>query len=240
MPDTERDFDLYENEDGTCYAVLIHLGYGGNWAFDDVQSACDKRIVEFWLAHKDDEAFMEEAGRFSRHFNDEAERDNPVFAEYERFFKSIGWGYWESERYKKFNEPLPDGFVDTWNPPRIGAFDSLELEWVPYGEHWRVEEYDGAEEIVFHDPIPRGYYCFTKDGNTPETAENDTPARRKYCVTFSGEASCGGYVWLSDEELKVAERVLGLHGAWEDEWDEDYAPSVWLTAAEEEPDDEEP
>lgn len=43
----------YWNEDGSEYAVLVSPGYGAGWStWNYREMAYDKRVVEFWMAHK--------------------------------------------------------------------------------------------------------------------------------------------------------------------------------------------
>lgn len=107
--------EYYYNEDGTKVAVLVSHGYGAGWStWNNSELAYDKRVVEFWLAHKDNEKFMEEIDSFSYYEIKEAEE----------FFESIGY----SHIY-------------------FGGFNQIELEWVPIGCRWRIDEYDGAENL---------------------------------------------------------------------------------------------
>lgn len=113
--------EYYYNEDGTKVAVLVSPGYGAGWStWNNSELAYDKRVVEFWLAHKDNEKFMEEIDSFSYH------EKVPALKEAEEFFKSIGY----SRIY-------------------FGGFNQIELEWVPVGCRWRIDEYDGSEHIEF-------------------------------------------------------------------------------------------
>ena len=111
--------EYYYNEDGTKIAVLVSPGYGAGWStWNDDTLAYDKRVVEFWLAHKDNEKFMEEIDSFSYY------EKVPALKEAEDFFKSIGY----SHIY-------------------FGGFNQIELEWVPIGCRWRIDEYDGSESL---------------------------------------------------------------------------------------------
>ena len=135
----ERDFDLYESADGKSYAVLVSTRFGIEWSNGDPRIACDKRIVEFWLAHKDDEEFLDNItdGSFAR------VRNSSAYKECKEFFKSLG-----------FERP----------PYSMGGFAGIELVWVDYGEMWRINSYDGAEEIEFF--YPGSYNCFEKGEKT--------------------------------------------------------------------------
>lgn len=42
-------------------AILVSPGYGAGWStWERDELAYDKRVVEYWLKHKDDEEFMKE------------------------------------------------------------------------------------------------------------------------------------------------------------------------------------
>ena len=80
--------EYYYNEDGTKVAVLVSPGYGAGWStWNDDTLAYDKRVVEFWLTHKDNEKFMEEIDSFSYH------EKLPALKEAEEFFESIGYSH---------------------------------------------------------------------------------------------------------------------------------------------------
>ena len=137
----ERDFDLYESEDGKSYAVLVSTQFGDTWSYNDPQIACDKRIVEFWLKHKDDKEFINDL------LNDRLvkAKSSPVYRECRTLFRSLG--------YK--------------NPPHsMGGFAGIELEWVEYGEMWRITSYEGSEELEFF--YPASYNCFEKERDYAE------------------------------------------------------------------------
>lgn len=129
-----RDFELYESEDGKKFAVLLSPGYGSEWSNDDAQLACDKRIVEFWLKHKDDKKFMMELDSWDFIEN----RNNKVRKECDNFFRSIG-----------FDEA-----------PYMGGFPGIKLVWVKYGTGWRIDSYDGWETIEYYHPC--NYHMFLK------------------------------------------------------------------------------
>ena len=119
----ERDFDLYESKDGKSYAVLVSHGYGAEWSDGDPQLACDKRIVEFWLKHKNDKKFMREIDDFSRPRNES-------LIECDEFFRSLG-------------------FDDT---PYMGGFPNICMHWMDHGIAWRIRSYDGSEYIEEYNP----------------------------------------------------------------------------------------
>ena len=142
----DKDFELYENEDGTAYAVLVSTNYGVEWSRGNPFLACNKDIVEFWLAHKDDEQFMKEVGSYGFMRN----KDNPVYQEVLRYFIDHGL----AEKYYDLDDN------EEWNLPFMGGFAGIELEWVPYGVLWRIDSYDGAESVEYFSPS--SYNCFTK------------------------------------------------------------------------------
>lgn len=107
--------------------VLVSPGYGAGWStWGKKELAYDKRIVDFWLSHKDDKEFMrtiEDDGSFSR-------RESKAHKETAQFFKSIG--------YEKC--------------PYMGGFVDIVLEYVPRGTPCRISEYDGYETLeTFED-----------------------------------------------------------------------------------------
>lgn len=119
--------ELYWNEDHSDYAVLVSHGFGAGWSTWSTQDgaphlACDKRIVEFWLAHKDNKEWM-------RSVDTMLDTESPASKEAASFFKSIGYH----------------------NCPYMGGFNDIKLHWVPANSKWRIEEYDGAESLMFED-----------------------------------------------------------------------------------------
>lgn len=67
----------YWNEDGDKYAVLVSPDYGAGWStWNYREMAYDKRVVEFWMAHKgqdprnsvEAEAYFEELGYHDVYF----------------------------------------------------------------------------------------------------------------------------------------------------------------------------
>ena len=116
--------EYYYNEDGTEVAILVSPGYGAGWStWNDDALAYDKRVVEFWLAHKDNEEFMEEIDSSSSYYG-----KIPTLKEVEDFFESIGY----SNIY-------------------FGGFNQIELAWVPIGCRWRIDEYDGSDALEILD-----------------------------------------------------------------------------------------
>lgn len=84
--------ELYE-KDGKV-AVLVSGGYGAGWStWGSTNLAYDKRIVEFYLAHRDDKNFMltiDKMGYIGRNGN-VLEHESEAHKEAVRFFKSIGY-----------------------------------------------------------------------------------------------------------------------------------------------------
>lgn len=121
--------ERYYNEDKSAIAVLVSHDYGAGWSTwnkqeeggEPYQIAYDKRVIEFWLEHKDDKHYLEELDRY----NFEA---NPIKTEAMAYFESLGY----SSMY-------------------FGGFSDIELEWVPIGSHFEIREYDGAESLYILD-----------------------------------------------------------------------------------------
>lgn len=117
------DVELYWNEDHSMYAVLVSYGFGAGWStWGDSRLAYDKRIVEFWLKHKDDKEWMNTVDIYGSSFREES----PAHKEAAKFFESIGY-----------------------ECPYMGGFSDIDLEWIPRGAKWRINEYDGAESIEY-------------------------------------------------------------------------------------------
>ena len=108
-----KGVELYER-DGK-YGVLVSPGYGAGWStWNNPAVAYDKRVIEFWLAHKDDEDYLRalDVGKdedASKYFRDLGYRDVYFggFEELELEFVSPG-EYWRiteydgSERLERF------------------------------------------------------------------------------------------------------------------------------------------
>lgn len=120
--------ERYYNEDKTAIAVLISNGYGAGWSTwnneyeEPFQIAYDKRVVEFWMNHHDEE-FIERIS-WSTFDYDEDRCDN----ELEEFLNSIGYG----------------GIF-------TGGYDGLGISWVPVGSRFEITEYDGSEGLYILD-----------------------------------------------------------------------------------------
>ena len=77
----DTNVELYE-KDGMI-GILVSPGYGAGWStWNDDAPAYDKRVVEFWLAHKDDRKFMSQIDSFS---------DTAAKKEAKAFFESLGY-----------------------------------------------------------------------------------------------------------------------------------------------------
>lgn len=110
--------EFYE-KDGKI-AILISPGFGAGWSTwdGDPSIAYDKRVVEFWLSHKDDWQFMHDVSSIPF-------RDNPAIEEIKQFFHSIGYDHC----------------------PYMGGFDDIVIKWVEPDTLWRINEYDGSEDL---------------------------------------------------------------------------------------------
>lgn len=72
-------------------AILVSQNYGAGWStWNSKELAYDKRVVEFYLKHKDDEEFMRSMHGYK----------NQTIKEIEEIFKS--WGY-ENVYFGGFN-----------------------------------------------------------------------------------------------------------------------------------------
>lgn len=115
--------ELYWNPEHSEYVVLVSYGFGAGWStWECPELAYDKRVVEFWLAHKDDEEWMKTVDNFG--FG--STKESQAHREATEFFKSIGY-----------------------ENVYMGGFSDICLEWVPRGVKWRINEYDGSESIEF-------------------------------------------------------------------------------------------
>lgn len=125
--------ELYEKNGKV--ALLVSYGYGAGWStWGDERLAYDKRVVEFWLAHKDDEYYMRKVRDYS-YTGHEASFAN---MEATAFFDGIG-------------------YKDTY----LGGFEGIEIEWVEPNDVWRISEYDGSEHIEKLNDA--GFVCFAKE-----------------------------------------------------------------------------
>ena len=65
-------------------AILVSPGYGAGWStWGEDELAYDKRVVEYWLEHKDDEEFMKEIDTW-------ADENSTIEAARKQFEE---WGY---------------------------------------------------------------------------------------------------------------------------------------------------
>lgn len=77
-----------------------------------------------------------------------------------------GWYSWSHDESMLFdpglvNLILNEATIDEkleyantrWPEAYLGGLDGVEVEWVPIGVEFNVEEYDGAESIVYKDYI---------------------------------------------------------------------------------------
>lgn len=130
--------ELYE-KNGKI-GVLVSPGFGAGWStwgYDEL--AYDKRVVEFWLSHKDDEEFMATVDEFG--FGGASE--SAAHKEAMEFFSSLGYG-----------------------TPYMGGFEDIELEFVEKGMPWRITEYDGSESLETFDTA--GFITFAEDKGETE------------------------------------------------------------------------
>lgn len=62
-----KDIPLYYNEDKTKFGVLVSYGFSAGWStWEKPELAYDRRVIEFWLAHKNDEQWMKDITTYSR------------------------------------------------------------------------------------------------------------------------------------------------------------------------------
>lgn len=119
--------ELFWNEDHTKYAVLVSGGFGAGFSsWEGKELAYDKRVVKFWLEHKDNKEWMRtvhQAGYYS--FTPQSAANKEAVA----FFKSIGYD----------------------ECPYLGGFSSIHLEWVEAGQEWVIEVYDGFESLFLKE-----------------------------------------------------------------------------------------
>lgn len=128
-----NNVELYWNDDHTEYAVLISYGYGAGWSsWNEPELAYDKRVVEFWLSHKNNKDWMRTVNDFETSY----QPASIAYKEAQEFFESIGYS------------PCP----------YMGGFADIALQWIPVGIEWRINEYDGAESIECCNKID--WNCF--------------------------------------------------------------------------------
>lgn len=117
-----KNIPLYYNEDGTKFGVLVSYGFGSGWStYEGRELAYDRRVIEFWMAHKDDKSWMDTVCIY------------PYVG-----FESVA----HAETRDFFVNEL--GLDEC---PYMGGFADCVLEWVPVGARFRINEYDGAESL---------------------------------------------------------------------------------------------
>ena len=135
---TYNGVELYE-KNGEI-GVLVSPRYGAGWStWGCDELAYDKRVVEFWLSHKDDKEFMATVDEFGYG----SVPESAAHKEAMEFFNSIGYG-----------------------SPYMGGFDQIELEYVKKGVPWRIGEYDGWESLETLDTA--GFITFVEDKEETE------------------------------------------------------------------------
>lgn len=115
---------LYKKENST--GVLISYGFGAGWSTwnkDYPELAYDKRVIEFWLSHKDDKKFNHDVTSYEH---------NDANSKVLDFLRSLE-------------------YVDDDAHICLLGWDDIDLEFVPNGQLFRIDEYDGAESIELFD-----------------------------------------------------------------------------------------
>ena len=129
-----NNVELYWNEDHTKYAVLVSGGFGAGFStWNNKELAYDKRVVVFWLEHKDNKEWMRTVNQ-TKYSSSIPQSD--ANKEAVTFFKSIGYD----------------------DCPYLGGFASIHLEWVEAGWKWTIREYDGSEDLYFEEDF--NWNCF--------------------------------------------------------------------------------
>ena len=130
--------NLYYNEDKSAVAVLVSPGYGAGWStWGDKELAYDEDVVKFWLSKRDDKEWLKTCARYEVKGSDGRVRfpASEAYKEAMNFFSSIGYDH-----------------------PCMLGFENIRLVWVPTGRYFRINEYDGAESVVYMDE--EGYVKF--------------------------------------------------------------------------------
>lgn len=116
---TYNGIELYKSRGR--YGVLVSPGFGAGWStWGWEELAYDKRVIEFWLEHKDDEHFM-------------------GTVDIDGCFREKSRAYEEAAEF----------FKKTYGEvPYMGGFYQIELMFVKPGVGWKIEECDGSEKLV--------------------------------------------------------------------------------------------
>lgn len=114
---------LYKNGNET--GVLVSHGFGAGWSTWNCYPALayDKRVIEFWLSHKDDKKFNHDVTSYEH---------NDANSKVLDFLRSLE-------------------YVDDDAHICLLGWDDIDLEFVPNGQLFRIDEYDGAESIELFD-----------------------------------------------------------------------------------------
>lgn len=117
--------EFYYNEDGTKIAVLVSPEFGAGWStWNDKALAYDKRVIEWWLAHKDDEKYMNKLTDFHENFLQAAAQE---------LFQSWGYGPVYFGGLRDIEEIK---WADCNRPFHIVEYDGAEgieyLDWIDY------------------------------------------------------------------------------------------------------------
>lgn len=114
---------LYKKGNET--GVLVSHGYGAGWSTwcSCPELAYDKRVIEFWLSHKDNKKFNHAVASYDH---------NDAKSKVLDFLHSLE-------------------YVDDDTQICLYGWDGIDLEFVPNGQLFRITEYDGAESIELLD-----------------------------------------------------------------------------------------
>ena len=108
-------------------AILVSPGYGAGWStWGKNELAYDKRIVEFWLKHKDDKEYLNKL--------DKAFEDNEVKKEVNKLFES--WGY-ENVYFGGFKD-IRIEWLPVGTQYRITEYDGYESIEINSASLWNV------------------------------------------------------------------------------------------------------
>lgn len=110
------DVALYCKDDKI--GVLISSDFGATWSVDqDKRLAYDKRVIDFWLEHKDDKEFMRDIDSF---------RENPNKTYMEKVFSMYGY----DDVYFGAFPDLELVWVEKGKPFKIREYDGSE--WIEF------------------------------------------------------------------------------------------------------------